>query len=150
MSPFASKTVASVIPALRYRNAPAAIEWLCKAFGFDKRLVVPGADHTVLHAELSFGNGLVMVGSVRRDNANGRLIKQPGDIGGETQTVYLVVTDADAHYQRATAAGAEVVLDLKDQDYGGRGYTCRDPEGHIWSFGTYDPWAGLSQVERRA
>jgi uncharacterized glyoxalase superfamily protein PhnB len=51
------------------------------------------------------------------------------------------VDDADAHYARAAAAGAEIVLDIVDEDYGGRGYSCRDPEGHLWNFGTYDPWA---------
>jgi uncharacterized glyoxalase superfamily protein PhnB len=57
-----------------------------------------------------------------------------------TQSAYIVVPDADAHQARAAAAGAVVVRPVKDEDYGGRGYTCRDPEGQIWNFGTYDPW----------
>jgi uncharacterized glyoxalase superfamily protein PhnB len=81
-----------------------------------------------------------MLGSVV-DSEFGRLMKQPDEIGGaETQSCYVIVKDADAHYARAKAAGAKIVLDIKDEDYGGRGYSCRDPEGHIWTFGTYDPW----------
>jgi uncharacterized glyoxalase superfamily protein PhnB len=57
-----------------------------------------------------------------------------------TQSSYVVVADPDAHYRTAKAAGAEIVMDIVDQDYGGRGYTCRDLEGHVWSFGSYDPW----------
>ncbi|TMB01350.1 MAG: glyoxalase, partial [Deltaproteobacteria bacterium] len=60
--------------------------------------------------------------------------------GPVTQSPYVIVADADAHYARAKAAGAEIVMDIKDEDYGGRGYSARDPEGHLWNFGTYDPW----------
>jgi uncharacterized glyoxalase superfamily protein PhnB len=135
-------TKATIIPCLRYRDAPAAIEWLCSAFGFAKQAVYPNADGTIAHAQLTFGNGMIMLGSVsEKDSAWGQLIKQPKDIGGaETQSAYLIVSDADAVYARAKAAGAEIVLDIKDEDYGGRGFTCRDLEGHIWNFGTYDPW----------
>jgi uncharacterized glyoxalase superfamily protein PhnB len=70
-------------------------------------------------------------------------VKPPRDLGGiGSQSPYVIVEDADAHYRRAVAAGAQIVLDIEDKDYGGRGYTCRDPEGHVWSFGSYDPWAG--------
>lgn len=137
-------TVSTVIPAMRYRDAARAIDWLCEAFGFGKHLVVPGEDGTIQHAQLSFGNGMIMLGSIR-DNEFARLMKQPDEIGGaETQTAYLIVEDPDAHYARARAAGAEIVMDIKTEDYGGRGYSCRDPEGHIWNFGSYDPWAGTS------
>ena len=140
MSDLAKNTKATVIPCLRYRNAPAAIEWLCRAFGFEKHLVVPNQDGTIAHAQLSFGAGMVMLGSVL-ESEFGRLMKQPDEIGGaETQTAYVIVSDADAVYARAKAAGATIVMDIKDEDYGGRGFTCRDPEGHLWSFGTYDPW----------
>lgn len=136
----AKDTRATVIPALRYRDATAAIEWLCRAFGFEQHLVVPGKDGAIAHAELSFGNGMIMVGSVG-DSEFGKLMAQPEDIGGsETQCSYLIVSDADAVYARAKAAGARMVLDIKDEDYGGRGFSCRDIEGHIWNFGTYDPW----------
>jgi uncharacterized glyoxalase superfamily protein PhnB len=133
-------TRATVIPCLRYRDAPAAIQWLCRVFGFEEQLVVPNEDGTIAHAQLSFGNGMIMLGSAS-DNEFGRLMKQPDEIGGaETQTSYVVVSDADLVYRQAKAAGAEIILDIKDEDYGGRGFTCRDLEGHIWNFGTYDPW----------
>lgn len=138
----AKSTKATVIPCLRYRNAPAAIDWLCSTFGFEKHAVHPNPDGTIAHAQLTFGNGMVMLGSVfARDSEWGRLIKQPDEIGGaETQSAYLVVSDADAIYARAKAAGAEILVEIKDEDYGGRDFTCRDLEGHIWNFGTYDPW----------
>jgi uncharacterized glyoxalase superfamily protein PhnB len=140
MSSLAKNTKATVIPCLRYRNAPAAIEWLCQTFGFEKHLVVPGEGDTIVHAQLSFGNGMIMLGSVRQTEF-GQLMKQPDEIGGaETQSAYVIVTDADALYSRAKAGGAKIVLDIKDEDYGGRGFACRDLEGHLWSFGTYDPW----------
>ncbi len=140
MPTFAKNTKATVIPCLRYRNAPAAIEWLCEAFGFEKQLVVPNPDGTIAHAQLSFGNGMIMLGSIV-DSEFGRLMKQPDEIGGaETQTPYVIVADADVVYSRAKAADTKIVLDIKDEDYGGRGFSCRDLEGHLWNFGTYDPW----------
>jgi uncharacterized glyoxalase superfamily protein PhnB len=140
MSNLAKDTKTTLIPCLRYRNAPAAIEWLCQAFGFEKHLVVPGEGETIAHAQLSFGNGMIMLGSVKQSEFD-RLMKQPDEIGGaETQSAYVIVSDADAVYTQAKAAGAKIVLDIKDEDYGGRGFSCRDLEGHLWSFGTYDPW----------
>ena len=140
MTDNAKKTKSNVIPTLRYRDALAAIEWLCRAFGFEKKLVVPGEDDTVAHAQLEFGNGMIMLGSAR-DDEFGKLMKSPKDLGGVgTAGAYIVVEDCDAHYQQAKAVGAEMVMDIADQDYGGRAYTCRDPEGYLWSFGSYDPW----------
>jgi uncharacterized glyoxalase superfamily protein PhnB len=131
---------ANVIPGLRYRDAPAAIEFLCRAFGFETHLVVPGEGNVIEHAQLSFGNGMIMLGAAR-DDAYGRLVRPPRDRGGASQGIYVVVGDADEHYARAVAAGAKIVEELEDKDYGGRGYGCLDPEGNVWSFGTYDPWA---------
>jgi uncharacterized glyoxalase superfamily protein PhnB len=138
-----SNTKANLIPCLRYRDAPAAIEWLCSTFGFEKHLVVPGENNTIVHAQLSFGNGMLMLGSVNAiDSDYGKLITQPDAIGGaQTQTIYVVVADADAVYDRVRSAGMEIVMDIKDEEYGGRGFTCRDIERHVWSFGTYDPFA---------
>lgn len=131
----------AVIPAIRYADAPAAIEWLCGAFGFEVRLVVPGEEGTIAHAQLVHGDGMVMLGS-SRDDEFGTPQKTPGQVGGVvTQSCCVVVDDADRHYERAVAAGAEIVVAIRDEPYGGRGYACRDPEGHLWWFGTYDPWA---------
>ena len=134
---------ATLIPCLRYRNAPAAIEWLCSTFGFEKHMVVPGENNIIVHAQLMLGNGMVMLGSSERGGSEfDKLMTQPDEIGGaQTQTVYVVVPDADAVYQRVRRAEAEIVIDIKDEDYGGRGFTCRDPEHHVWSIGTYDPFA---------
>jgi len=141
MASHAKQTNSTVIPCLRYRDAAAAIEWLCRAFGFEKQMVVPGEKGTIAHAQLSFGNGMIMLGSIGESPFN-QLMAQPDEVGGrQTQCPYLVVADADAVYRQAKAAGAEIVLDIKDEDYGGRGFTCRDIEGHVWNFGTYDPWA---------
>ena len=130
----------TIVPTLRYRDVAAAIEWLCGAFGFERHLVVPGEDGAVRYAELTFGDGMIMLGPVE-DSAFGGLMTQPADAGGaETQICYLFVADAAAHCARAKAAGAEIVLDIEEEDGGARGYSCRDPEGHIWNFGTYDPW----------
>jgi uncharacterized glyoxalase superfamily protein PhnB len=131
----------AIIPAIRYRNAKAAIEWLCRVFGFEQQLVVPGAGDTIAHAQLTLGGGMIMLGSAESASAWGQLIKQPDEIGGyETQGPYVVVEDADAVYARAKAAGATIVIDIQDQPQGGRAFTCRDLEGRLWSVGTYDPW----------
>lgn len=140
MSALAKSTKVTIIPCLLYRNAPAAIDWLCQTFGFERPLAVPNVDGTIAHAQLRFGNGMIMLGSVA-ENEFGRLMKQPRDIGGaETQCAYVIVNDADAIYARAKAAGARIAIDIKDEDYGGRGFSCYDLEGHLWNFGTYDPW----------
>jgi len=130
-----------VVSAMRYRDAAAAIDWLCDAFGFERHLVVAGEDGSIAHAQLVFGNGMIMLGTAR-DDEFGAFVKTPAEAGGKTtQSVYVIVADADAHHACAVAAGAEILIDLIDEDYGGRAYTCRDPEGHIWTFGTYDPWS---------
>ncbi len=129
-----------IIPTMRYKDAPAAIEWLCNAFGFEKHLVVPGENETIAHAQLNFGSAMIMLGS-ENDDEYGKFVKTPKDLNGiNTQTPYILVEEIDDHYSRAIAAGARIVLDIKDEDYGGRGYSCQDPEGHIWNFGSYNPW----------
>src|ERR1043165_1676588 len=122
-------TRATIMPCLRYRDAPAAIDWLCNTLGFKAALIVPNEDGTIAHAQLSYGNGMVMLSSIF-DTEYGRLMKQPAQIGGfVTQSAYLVVSDADEVHARCVKAGAPIVMELKDEDYGGRGFTCRDPEG---------------------
>jgi uncharacterized glyoxalase superfamily protein PhnB len=139
MTSIPKHTLSTVVPCLRYRDAPAAIRWLSDTFGFEPQLVVPNDDATIAHAQLTFGNGMIMLSSVF-DTEFGRLMKQPAEVGRfVTQSTYLVVNDADHVYGRVLEAGADVLLEIKDEDYGGRGFTCRDPEGHIWSIGTYDP-----------
>jgi len=130
----------TVIPAHRYKNAPAAINWLCTVFGFERHAVYQGENGTILHAELSLGNGIVMLGSAK-DDEYARGFKSPQELGGvETCGIYLVVPDADAAHARALAAGATVTRPLQDTPYGSREFAVKDPEGHTWSVGTYDPW----------
>jgi uncharacterized glyoxalase superfamily protein PhnB len=128
--------------ALRYRDVAAASDWLCTAFGFQRHFVATSETGVVHFAQLTFGSAMLMLVSVH-DTALNRYMKQPDEIGGaETQSCYLLVSDADAHCARARSSGAEIILDIQDDDFGGRSYACRDPEGHIWNFGTYDPWQG--------
>jgi uncharacterized glyoxalase superfamily protein PhnB len=131
---------ATVVPTVRYRDLPAAIEWLCEAFGFQRHRVVKDDNGRVLYAQLTFGKGMVMVAPIQ-ETAFGKLMVQPDEIGGvETQICYLRVDDPASHQARAAAAGGDVVLDMRTEADTGRGYSCRDPEGHIWNFGAYDPW----------
>ena len=123
----------NIFPALRYQNGTAAVEWLGKAFGFEKQMVVPGPDGTIAHAQLKFGPGVIMLGSAKGQHG-------PDNAWDDVkQGIYVHVADVDAHYRRAKAAGAEIVRELQDTDYGSREYSVRDLEGHLWSFGTYYP-----------
>lgn len=129
-----------IIPTMRYKDAPKAIDWLCKAFGFERHLVVPGENGTIGHAQLSFGNAMIMLGS-ETESDYGKWLSTPEDIKGlNTQAPYVIVEQIDEHYKKAVQEGAEIIIDIKDEEYGGRAYTCRDPEGHIWNFGSYNPW----------
>jgi uncharacterized glyoxalase superfamily protein PhnB len=140
MADNAKNTRVTVIPTLRYRDAPAAIDWLCKAFGFEKHLIIPGDNGTIVHAQLTFGNGMIVLGSAR-DDEFGKLQAPPIALDGVvTQSPYIIVEDVDRHHARPLAAGAKVVIAPKDEYYGGRDYSCRDPEGYLWNFGNYDPW----------
>ncbi len=137
-SPTSTRTV---IPALLYRDVRAAVDWLCEAFGFEKHRVEFTKGGSVIYAELTFGNSMIMLGSVNNPTFRDLLV-QPDQIGGvETQTCYLVVEDTDGLFKRAKAAGAAILLDISDDDDGGRYFTCQDVEGHIWNFGTYSPRA---------
>ncbi len=130
-----------IFPFLRYEDAPAAFEWLHRAFGFEKQMLVPGPKGTVAHAQLRCGAGVVLIGTAQEDFMN---MKSPKAAGGVTQGIYVHVDDVEAHHDRAKAAGAEIVMALEDTDYGAREYAARDPEGHLWSFGTYRPETGGS------
>ena len=131
----------SVIACFRYKDAPAAIEWLCTAFGFERHLVVPGDNDGIAHAELKFDGGMIMLGSAR-DDEFGQMLKPPveGNSSVVTNSMYVVVKDVEGHFRRAQAGGATVIKPPKAQDFGGSNYTCRDPEGYVWTFGDYDPW----------
>lgn len=132
----------TLMPLLRYRDVAGAIEWLGEAFGFERGSSVTADRGTILYAQLTLGNAMIMVEPVTAGVAASAA--EPS--GTESQSCYIVVADADAHYARARAAGAEIVLDIGDFGQGGRGYSCRDGERHVWSFGTYDPWHGEARI----
>lgn len=132
----------NIIPSMKYRNAPEAIAWLCKVFGFQKRVVVPGESEGVIaHAQLSLGNGMIMLGTAGEESEFEKLVGPPEKGRRLTGAPYIVVDDIDAHYDRAKNAGAGIVMALEEQHYGGKLYAARDPEGYVWCFGSYDPWA---------
>jgi uncharacterized glyoxalase superfamily protein PhnB len=131
----------TVIPALRYRNAPAAIDWLVNIIGFGRHAVHEFEPGIIGHAELTLNGGMIMLGSAKDDEHAARF-QSPNDLGGtETASIYVVVADVEAVYARAIAAGAPIIRPLQDTPYASREFALKDPEGHSWSVGTYDPWA---------
>lgn len=128
-------TTCDVYPSLTYDDAPSAIDWLCRAFGFTCRLLVPGADGQIMHSELTRGNAVVMVSSPKPEYNRA----SPRHTGGLAQALSLYVDDPDAHCGAALRAGATLVRPLQDEHYGARGYMVTDPEGHLWYFGNYRP-----------
>jgi uncharacterized glyoxalase superfamily protein PhnB len=139
------------IPVIRYRDAHAAIDFLERAFGLQRKLVVPGEagqpEGTVVHATLTLGTHMIMLASHKTHGEFDNYMKLPKEAGGSTQAIYVVLDEVDNHYKRAVAAGADIIASLSDWDHGGRGYSCRDCEGHVWSFGTYDPWTADHSAE---
>ena len=125
------------IPFMRYEDATTAIDWLERAFAFERSSVHEGPNGDVVHAELRFGDGLVMLGTAGENRLG---LKTARELGAASQGVYMIVDDGiEAHHERALEVGAEVIQELEETDYGSRNYTVRDPEGNIWSFGTYRP-----------
>ena len=130
-----------VYPVLRYSDGRSAIDWLIRAFGFRSHFEVAAANDDVGHAVLALGRGMVMLaGSGEPDPVNPWSMERGG--------VYVVVDDIDAHYDRALAAGAQIVMPLADTEYGSRQYSARDLQGHLWSFGTYRPRGATSAILR--
>lgn len=133
----------AIIPCLRYDDAPAAIAFLCNAFGFERHAVHADAANPAIihHAQLVRDGCMVMLASPSDNEWSQKAgMKSVREAGGNTQAPYLVIDDVDGHAARARAAGAEIVAAPADQDYGDRVYSARDPEGFVWSFGSYDPW----------
>ena len=116
----------SIYPAVRYNDAKAGVAWLKAALGFDAREVYEGEGNTIAHAQLALAGNLIMLGS--------------GAAGG----IYVALgskAEIDAAYARAKSAGAEILREPVETDYGSYEFGVRDPEGHLWSFGTYRPQA---------
>ena len=135
----------ALIPCLRYEDAPSAILFLCDAFGFVPHAVYPDEEdqQIIHHAQLLLDGHMVMLSSAQPGEVAERYKwRTSREADGITMCIYAVVADLDAHHARAAAAGAEIVTEPHDNEgYPGRGYTARDPEGNVWSFGSYDPFA---------
>jgi len=132
----ARATVPNIFPELIYDDAPAALEWLERVFGFVPGEVIPGPDGTIAHAEMHYGTGTIMPKSASSDTVFGM---SPRALGGVSQCIFVAVEDPDQHYERAKAGGAEILMAPTDMDFGARNYAARDLEGHVWGFGTYWP-----------
>ena len=126
-----------------YEDPHAAIEWLCKAFGFEKRLVVEGDDGTIVHSEITFGEGLFMIGGSGKNakaEEYSKIYSSPKENAGRiTGALCFFVDDCDAHYKVAVESGAKIVREPTTSDYGDdywtdRSYGALDPEGHLWWF----------------
>jgi uncharacterized glyoxalase superfamily protein PhnB len=136
----APKNFPRISSSLVYDDPVAAIDWLCRAFGFEVRLKVEGDEGTIIHSELAFGDGLIMVAGTAAKSAHPEWTwrKSPREAGGaNTQTLFIYVDDVEAHCARARAAGAVVTDEPKTSDYGDdywsdRSYGCVDPGGHHW------------------
>ena len=120
----------TVCPYLYYRDVAAAIDWLAKVFGFEKRMVMPGPGRTVMHAEMDIGAGVVMLGPANEQQGS----RSPRDLGAVNQSLYVYVPDIDAHFARARSGGAEIVSEPVEMFWGDKFYAARDLEGHHWSF----------------
>ncbi|WP_329358460.1 VOC family protein [Streptomyces anulatus] len=129
--------VPTIYPTILYDDAKAAIRTLTQGLGFTEEAVYEGEKGSVLHAELSCGNGRVMLGSRGREGLFAQAMTGAGPAG-----VYVVVDEVDEHYARAKEFGVEILMEPTDQDYGSRDYMARDAEGNVWSFGTYAPGSG--------
>ena len=130
-----------IFPTFRYRDAPRMIDWLVKAFGFHVRTRHADESGGIAHAELVLGTSMIMLGSAR-DDAYGAMVGAPAKNGG--QSIYIAVEDADGAHATASAAGAIILEGPTNRDYGSREFICRDPEGNVWTLGTY--WPKTSDV----
>ncbi len=115
-------------------GAQRVIDFVKQTFDAEELRRYDNPDGTIMHAELRLGQAVVMLGSAK-DEVQG--MRSPREAGGVTGGLYVWMPEVDEHYGRARAAGAEIVLELREMEYGSREYTCRDPEGYLWSFGTY-------------
>lgn len=130
-----------IIPSLRYADAKRAVTWLQEAFGLEAQMVVEDGDR-IVHAQMTYGSGMLMLGSGGESAEYDSVVGVDGD--RSNFGLFVIVEDVDTHYTTAQEAGAEIVMPPEPQDYGGSLYTCKDFEGNVWSFGSYDPWAELS------
>ena len=130
----------TTIPGLRYQHAKKAMTWLHDAFGFEVFLEVPGEGERIEHARLTLGPNMIMLASLDRDSEFDQKFVTPSTAKGVTQSILIVVDDPDAIYGKARAAGATIIDDIADFEFGGRTFSCEDLERHLWVFTSHDPW----------
>lgn len=124
-----------LISILRYRDPSKAVEWLTTTLGFERHFVAEECGR-IVHAQLRMGEALLMLGPDHLDDRYG--MRSPLALNGTNQCVYIALDgDVDEAHERAKTAGAQIVTAPYDTDYGSREFSCRDPEGHIWSVGSY-------------
>jgi uncharacterized glyoxalase superfamily protein PhnB len=126
----------AIVPVLSFRDGIRTVDWLCEAFGFERAMVVEGNDGRVEHAELALGRQLIMGGSAGGEDSDWKRIAHPP---GRAMLYVALDGGLEQHCARARAAGAEIAIKPAEKDYGGADYTARDPEGNLWTFGTYVP-----------
>lgn len=124
-----------IIPNLRYEDVRTAIDWLCRAFGFDVHFVAEEPSRGIVHAQLRMGTELIFLGPAKDNDPHG--LKSPLALPGQSQLICVAIDDVDAHFERAKRADAVIVMPPYDSRFGARMYTCLDLEGHIWNFGNY-------------
>lgn len=150
MSLSGQQTATHLVPLMRYRDVGVASEWLCAAFGFEPHFAAKAPDGAVFYAELKLGDSMIMLGPSGEPSPDD-VLSEAASIKADAneQSCYVVLDDVDTHYFQAKRSGANITLDIKSDDAGGRGYSCRDLEGHVWNFGTYDPWRGQTGPSKR-
>lgn len=130
-----------VIPNISYKDPENALEFLKNALGFSEHSIYRDNQNKILHGELVLGKAMIMISPANNETVFGKFTRTPNELQGyNIQTPYIIIEEIDAHYQQTKNAKAEIILPLKDEDYGGRGYSCKDPEGNIWNFGSYNPF----------
>ena len=135
----------TVTPYLAVDDAAEAIEYYKRAFGAKERLRMPTPDGKIGHAELEFGDSLVMLA----DPFPQSTVRPPGEIGGTSASVFMYVEDVDAVVKRAVDAGATVTMEVADQFWGDRFGTVSDPFGHVWSIATHREDVSVDEAKRR-
>ncbi|WP_099865050.1 VOC family protein [Pararhizobium haloflavum] len=131
-----------IFPTFRCNDPDTVIAWLCDVVGFAERVVYRSGGH-VVHAELAYGSSIIMLGRHREDGY-GQLVGDPA--GRRTDAIYIAVDDADALFARIKASGVTIEAEPYDTNYGSRDFSCRDPDGNLWAFGTYWPKVGEKPI----
>lgn len=135
----------AIVSAAFYKNVAAALDWLEKAFGFERVMVITDRDGVIVHSEMRYGEGLIYVGGEWADYT-----ASPQSVAGRnTQTISVHLNESvDAHCDRARAAGAVIVREPEDQFYGDRVYAAKDPEGHVWTFSENLRYVSREEAEK--